>query len=73
MMTNQINPINLVELVINDEYVANALSILKGHNAMRIGKIPAFGVTLIQCEIAAADTPALLRDCANCGVDAYIR
>jgi len=73
MMNNQINPINLVELVINDEYVANALSILKEHNAMRISKIPAFGVTLMQCEIAAADTPALLSDCASYGMDAYIR
>jgi len=72
-MMNQINSINPIEVVASDETVAKTLEILQRHNAMQIKRISAFGMSLLQCEIAAADTPALLNDCANCGVDAYIR
>ena len=70
---NQLITINPVELVVADEYAAEALNVLNRHNAMRINRISAFGISLLQGYVSASDTEALLSDCANCGVDAYIR
>ena len=70
---NQINSLNSIEAVVLDEAVANALEVLKRHNAMQIKRISAFGMSLLQCEAHACDTPALLDACAKVGVDAYIR
>jgi len=72
-MMNNLKPLNMIELVTDDKDFAKALSIAKQHNVMSPSRISAFGISLLQGYVYGCDVEDLLMNCANHGIDAYIR
>ena len=72
-MMNNLKPLNMIELVTDDNDFAKALNVLKHHDIMNATRISAFGVSLLQCTIRGCDVKEFLDDCFRHNIDAYIR
>ena len=73
MNMDNLTSLNVLEIVTDDKDFAKALSIAKQHNVMRPSRISAFGISLLQGYVYGCDVEDLLMNCANHGIDAYIR
>jgi len=72
MTMNNLKPLNMIELVTDDNDFAKAMNVLKRHN-INATKISAFGISLLQGYVREDDAEDLLMDCARHNIDAYIR